>query len=165
MSAILKVIDRFDEEGAILLYATSGLSREQETAAPGPGTWTISELVAHLLDTDLVLADRMKRILAEEAPAIIAFDENAWIQRLDSKAMPTEEAVNLFVAHRRWMSRILRKCTETDFARTGQHSEMGRISLAEVLVKAVNHVDHHLRFLYAKRANLGLSVLPRYSTD
>jgi len=165
MIATAKLIGRFDEEAVILLYATSGLSRDQETATPGPGAWTISELVAHLLDTDLVMADRMKRILAENDPTLIPFAENAWIERLHSKAMPVEEAVNLFVAHRHWMSRILKKCTDADFARTGQHLELGRVTLAEVLIKAVNHVDHHLPFLYAKRANLGVSVLPRYSTD
>jgi hypothetical protein len=27
----------------------------------------------------------------------------------------------------------------------------------------VNHLDHHLRFLYAKRANLGVAIQPRYT--
>ena len=28
----------------------------------------------------------------------------------------------------------------------------------------VGHLDYHLKFLYAKRANLGVSLYPRYST-
>ncbi len=165
MSSVSDILDRFEAAGPILAYATAGLTVEQERAKPGPGAWSIAELVAHLLDADLVMGDRMKRIIAEEDPILTAFDENAWITRLDSQSMPVEEAVNLFVAHRHWMIRILRKCTEADFARAGQHSELGRMTLASVLVKTVNHIDHHLPFLYAKRANFGLSLLPKYTND
>lgn len=158
-----ELIDRYEAGGPLLAYAASGLSPEQETARPGPGAWSIAELVAHLLDADLVLADRMKRLIAEDEPVLQAFDENAWIARLDSQGMPVEEAVNLFVANRQWMTRILKKCSDADFARMGTHSEAGRKSLAEVLATAANHVDHHLRFLYTKRGNLGVFIMPRYT--
>src|SRR5438045_154119 len=74
-----------------------------------------------------------------------------------------EAAVNLFVAHRQWMARLLRRCTEVDFARVGIHSEAGPKTLAELVATMVNHVDHHLRFLYGKRANLGVALPPRYT--
>lgn len=163
MSDLATVIDRYAAGGPLLVYAVSGLAPEHETARPGPGAWSIAEVVAHMLDADLVIADRMKRVIAEDAPTLQAFDENAWIRRLHSHAMPVEEAVNLFAANRHWMTRLLRMCSETDFARSGIHSEAGRKTLAELLAGAVGHVDHHLRFLYGKRANLGTALLPRYT--
>jgi uncharacterized damage-inducible protein DinB len=159
------IIDRYSAGGALLSYATSGLSREHETARVGPGTWSIAQLVAHLLDADLVIADRIKRVIAEDEPRLQAFDENRWIDRLDSQSMPVEEAVNLFAAQRHWMTRILRKCTEADFNRAGIHSDAGRKSLADLVAGAVTHVDHHLRFLFAKRAALGVAQIPHYSDD
>jgi uncharacterized damage-inducible protein DinB len=165
MSRSTPLIDRYADGGPLLAYAVSGLAVEQTLARPGPGAWSISELVAHLLDSDLVIADRMKRVIAEDQPALLAFDENAWIARLDSHAMPVHEAVSLFTANRHWMTRVLRSRSDEDFARTGVHSEAGRKSLADLLAGAVAHVDHHLRFLYAKRANLGVAVPPRYSVE
>jgi uncharacterized damage-inducible protein DinB len=159
------VIDRYAAGGPLLVYATAGLAREHETTPIGPGTWSIAQLVAHLLDADLVLADRMKRVIAEDEPALLAFDENRWIDRLDSQSMLVEEAVNLFTANRHWMTRVLRKCTEADFARAGIHSEAGRKTLADLVVGSVGHVDHHLRFLFAKRAALGVALIPHYSDD
>ncbi len=159
------VIDRFADGGPILAQASSNLTPEQATARPGPGDWSIAELVAHLLDSDLVLSDRMKRLIAEENPSLQAFDENAWLARLDSHAMPVAEAADLFAANRRWMARILRSQDEPAFARAGVHSEVGRVTLAEVLVKAANHLDHHLKFLYAKRAKLGVAIYPRYTAN
>ena len=36
-------------------------------AYPIAGTWSIAELVAHVLDSDLVFADRIKRLIAEDS--------------------------------------------------------------------------------------------------
>ena len=159
------LIDRYASGGPILAYAVDGLTLEQERAHPGPGDWSIADLTAHLLDTDLVFTDRMKRLIAEKEPKLQAFDENAWAAKLGYENTTTEEAVNLLIANRHWMTRILRSLTDDDFSRAGQHSEVGRITLAEVLAKAVNHVDHHLRFLYAKRAKLGVALPPRYGSE
>jgi hypothetical protein len=163
--ALKPLIDRYAAGSEILVYATQQLSRDQETTRVGPGEWTVAELVAHLLDADLVLADRMKRIIAEDNPALPAFDESVWIKRLHSAEQSVEEAVNLFVAHRHWMTRLLRRLAPEDFARSGTHSEAGRKTLADIVSSAAGHVDHHLVFLYGKRANLGTSLYPRYTAE
>ena len=159
------LIDRYASGGAILAYAVAGLTPEQQTARPGPGAWSIAELAAHLLDADLVIADRMKRVIAEDEPVLQAFDENAWLERLDYQSDSIEEAVDLLSANRRWMTRTLRRLPDADFARAGRHTERGRVTLAELLATATNHVDHHLRFLYTKRANLGVALPPRYGSE
>jgi uncharacterized damage-inducible protein DinB len=159
----LEIVDRYAAGGPLLSYATQGLTRPQETARPGPGAWSINELVVHLLDADLVYGDRMKRVLAEENPTLQAFDENAWISRLEAQEMPLEETVNLFVAHRHWMTRLLKRRPESDFARAGSHTQAGRKTLADLVVSAANHLDHHLTFLYGKRGNLGVALYPRYT--
>ncbi len=163
MSALESMIDRYAIGGAILGYAAGGLSPEHTHTRTAPGTWSIAELVAHLVDSDLVGCDRMKRVIAEDEPLLLAYDQNVWISRLKSQEMPVEEAVNLFAANRRWMTRVLRGCAEADFGRAGKHSERGRTTLAELVAGYITHLDHHLRFLYGKRANLGTALQPRYT--
>lgn len=160
-----ELIERYQAGGALLAYAAAGLTPEQEQARPGPGAWSIAELVVHLVDSDLVASDRMKRVIAEDHPTLMAYDENAWIARLGAQVMPVEEAVNLFAANRHWMTRILRRCTPEDFARDGMHSEDGRKTLADLVVGYANHLDHHLKYLYAKRGNLGVAIYPRYTRE
>jgi hypothetical protein len=159
------LIARFEAGGELLKYAVGGLTEEHAKAHPGPGEWSIAEVAAHLTDSDLVGGDRMKRVIAEENPSLPAFDENAWLTRLRSGEMPVDESVALFDIHRKQMSRILRGCSEQDFSRAGMHSERGRMTLAELLTVFVNHLDHHLKFIFAKRANLGVSIHPRYTYD
>ncbi len=160
-----ELLERYAAGGSLLAYAAGGLTPQQEQERPGPGAWSIAELVAHVVDTDLVIADRMKRVLAEENPTLLAFDENAWVDRLGAQQMPVEEGINLLAANRHWMSRILRRCPPADFGRAGTHSETGRKTLAELVIGACNHLDHHLVFLYAKRGNLGVSIYPRYTRE
>ena len=159
------VIDRYARGPELLAYAAQGLTPEQQQARPGPGAWSIAELVAHMVDSDSVGIERMKRVIAEDNPTLQAYDQDRWIERLDSQSMPVAEGVALFAANRAWMTRILRKCTDEDFARSGLHTEDGPKTLAKFLAGYVSHLDYHLKFLYAKRANLGVSLYPRYSTE
>ena len=159
------LIDRFEAGGELLKFAVGGLTLEQAQARPGPGEWSIAEVAAHMVDSDLVACDRMKRVIAEENPTLLAYDENAWIKNLRSNDLPVEESAELFAINRRWIARILRGCSEQDFARFGQHSEKGKMTLADLLATYVGHLDKHLKFIFAKRANLGLSLIPRYSYD
>ncbi len=160
-----ELIDRYALGGELLTYAAQGLSPEQLQARPGQGLWSAQELIVHLCDSDLVASDRMKRVVAENEPALLAYDENAWISRLHPHALAVEDAVSLFALNRKWTAAILRQCAAEDFARAGIHSENGRKTLADLVTTYINHLDYHLRFLYGKRSNLGASIYPRYSVD
>ena len=58
------------------------MTREQLLARPIAGKWSTLEVVCHLADFDPILADRMKRIIAEDRPQLIGADENRYAARL-----------------------------------------------------------------------------------
>jgi hypothetical protein len=163
MSATSVLIDRYAIGPATLEYAVHGLTDEHLRARPGPGGWSVGGLVAHLADADAVIADRIKRTLAEPEPPLLAFDETAWNDRLRMRDSSLDDALRLFRANRKWIEGILRRCDDSDFKRRGVHSERGRVALADQVVGSVTHLDHHLKYLYAKRANLRTAIQPRYS--
>ncbi|MBI3463734.1 MAG: DinB family protein [Planctomycetes bacterium] len=156
-------IDQYARGIGLLSYATEGLTQPELLSRPGPGNWSTVELVAHLLDADLVIADRMKRVIAEENPPLVAFDENKWATRLHYEAQPTGTATVLFDLNRRHMLEVLRRLDDAAFQRTGLHSERGPLTLAQLVQGAADHLDHHLRFIYEKRQQLGRSIPARFS--
>lgn len=160
-----EAINRYALGAEILGFAAQGLSEEQARTPTTPGLWSIAELVVHVVETDLVIADRMRRVIAEENPPLLGFDESAWNDRLFANQLDYRLAIELMTINRRWMEPILRRLSPTDFARAGQHNHSGRKTLAELLIGASNHLDHHLRFLYAKRGILGTSIYPRFTRD
>ena len=76
------LIDQYLAEAGDLAKSIAGLSREDLLAFPVPGTWSIQQIVLHIVDSDLVLSDRMKRVIAEDKPLLIGYDESKFAARL-----------------------------------------------------------------------------------
>ena len=95
------VIARYSNGGPLLGYATAEIPEAKADEKIGPGEWTLRQLIAHLVDSDLNGAERMKRVIAEENPTLMAYDESAWMASLDYSHAPIDEAVAIFMANRR----------------------------------------------------------------
>lgn len=150
-----ELIDQYAAGVSKLRLAIAGLTPDDLLARPGPGAWSIHELVIHVVDSDFVGMDRMKRVIAESNPPLIGFDENLWIEHHAPHEQSLDDAIVLFEAGRRQMTRILRQLPQSAFTRIGQHSERGPLTLENLVQTFVTHVDHHLRFLHEKRDRLG----------
>src|SRR4051812_47622190 len=146
-----EIIDRYEHGGEKLRQAILGLTREDLHAFPVPGTWSIQQIVLHLMDSDLILADRMKRVIAEDNPTLLAFDESKFAKNLFYDFQPAEDAAAVFALNRRVFTEVLRRLPDEAFARTGTHNERGVLSVAQMLQFAVDHLDHHLKFIRDKR--------------
>ena len=96
-----QLIEAYVACGARLRHAVAGLSPEDLTARPGPGGWSILELVIHLTDSDCIAIDRMKRMLIEDDPPLLYADETAYVRRLASHEQSLEDALTLFEVGRR----------------------------------------------------------------
>jgi uncharacterized damage-inducible protein DinB len=149
------LIDSYEDGGRRLHKAIEHLDRNDLSAMPVPGAWSIQQLVVHLADSDLVMADRMKRVIAEDRPQLLAFDENRWVTGLHYELQSAQDAADLFALNRRVLAGVLRVLPDAAFARAGVHSERGEMTLAAIVQLAVNHLEHHLKFLYEKREKLG----------
>src|SRR5271165_5273561 len=110
-------IETFAAGGQTLRQAVDGLSSEDLLARPGPGDWSIQELVIHLVDSDAISIDRMKRILTEDNPPLLYADETAYVERLHSHDQDLEDALVLFEAGRRQWARVLRRLPGEAFLR------------------------------------------------
>lgn len=149
------LIDQYLKGSDDLRMAVRGLEREDLLAYPVPGTWSIQEIVLHVVDSDLVLSDRMKRVIAEDKPQLIGFDETRFAKALLYNDQSVEDAITLFELNRRQMGRVLAKLPDQAFDRIGTHNERGPMKLSDLLAGAVNHLKHHLKFIVDKREKLG----------
>lgn len=135
--------------------AIAGLTPEQMKERPGPGDWSIHEVVIHIVDSDIVSWDRMKRIATMERPSLIRYDETASAKTLFYHEQSLDDALALFEVGRWQMLRILERLPVETFDRLGVHSDYGDVSLFEMVGKYVDHPEHHVRFIDAKRERLG----------
>src|SRR6266702_2252838 len=82
MSSLPQLIDTYLAGVQTLREAVAGMSREQLLARPMAGKWSTLEVVCHLADFDPILADRMKRVIAEDRPQLFGADEQRFAAAL-----------------------------------------------------------------------------------
>ena len=155
MSMAKELIDQWERGGEKLALAIRGLSPEDLTCFPIPGKWSIQQVVIHLMDSDLIATDRMKRTIAEDKPTLIGYDETKFIQHLFPDEQSAEDAVKIFDLNRRMFAKVLRKVPASAWDRVGMHNERGPTTLGKQLEYYVKHLDHHLKFVHEKRAKMG----------
>ena len=152
---IKQAVDRYAAGATIPAQWVKGLSREDLLAVPVPGKWSIQTLVQHVLDSDLIASHRMKRIIAEDNPLLIGYDETLFAQKLGYERLDVPLACELFRLNRELTAQILRGLPEADFARSGVHNQYGTQTLLHLVNIYGGHLEHHAPFLVEKRKRLG----------
>lgn len=157
------LIQSYAADAELLCRDVTGLTDADLDARPVAGQWTIRELVWHVVDSEIILGDRMRRIIAEDRPSLIGFDETLFTQRLFYQQRDVAPAVKLFELNRVVIADILGRLQPSDFDRVGIHSEVGPLTLRQILEKTITHLQHHRKFLVEKRQLLGKPLSPSAS--
>jgi len=123
----------------------------------GVGNWPIRILIGHLADTEMVLAHRSRKIIAEDNPAINLWDEHAFI---DGGIYGCTEGSNLLppmggdlaMIHttRAWLVALLMQLDDAQWNRQGIHPTTGPITVRQIANHHCWHLEHHAWFLNAK---------------
>ncbi|CAN5242176.1 DinB family protein [soil metagenome] len=157
MSTLAALADGLEQGPAKVRQVIQGLTAEQVRARPVPGKWSILEVIGHLADSDQIWAHRIKRVIAEELPLLIGYDETKFAASLGYHQLDLNEVLDLSERTRRQLAQIIRNLKPEALLREGIHSERGKVNLREMLEIEIEHFEHHLRFLLEKRQALGVS--------
>ena len=117
------LVSAFLDGPAQLRRVVSDLTAQQLSARPVPGRWSTIDVVCHLVDSDQAWCHRMKRVIAEERPLIIGYDESRFTATLAYEKHDVNEELALLDGMRRQMGRILNGLAEDAWSRTCVHSE------------------------------------------
>jgi hypothetical protein len=137
-----------------LRQAVAGLTPQQLHARPVPGKWSTHEVVCHLADSEIIYADRINRLIAEEDPTVFNADPELFSRHLCYASRDLDTELLVVSTLRLHMAGILRGLRSDQWERTGTHSVDGRITVAELVRRATGHIPHHIRFIAEKRAAL-----------
>lgn len=157
-SSIQSQIERYEQGAAILQGALAGFPAERLKEPLPPGAWSAHQVVCHLSDFEIVGAERIKAVLAEDGPQIPARDENRYAAKLRYHDRPLEDELALIAAIRRQIARLLRSLEPSDFQRVGIHSLDGPLSLEALLARLADHLPHHADFIERKKRSLSKPV-------
>jgi hypothetical protein len=110
----------------------------------GPGKWSVRYILHHLTDSETVLYDRIRRVLAEPRQVIWWYNEDAWARKLDYSERPLEMSRRIYESVRAAMIFYAQLHYEKDGHLEFVHSLTGLRTLKDEFDKTASHNEHHL---------------------
>jgi hypothetical protein len=135
-------VQKYKDGVAEVEQALKGATDAELDARPGPDKWTAREIVHHLADSEMTSAIRLRRLIAEDKPVIVAYDQEDYARRLHYDR-PIAASMKAFAAARETTGELLDGLTEAEWAREGTHSESGHYSVLIWLEIYAKHAHGH----------------------
>jgi hypothetical protein len=139
-SLVARLDAQLDSLRLILAQATPATLE----ARPRPDEWSAREHLAHLARHQAVFLGRLRRLLAEDRPALGRYraeDDPEWPAWA---ALPLDEILGRIRAVRADLLVLVRGLSPTVSARTGLHPPFGELDVAGWLEFILLHEAHHL---------------------
>jgi DinB superfamily len=111
---------------------------------PEPGEWSVVECLGHLVDSELTTAARVRWIIAEDEPDIVAYDQALWVDRLRHGEDDPADLIGMFETLRTANLRLWAARPIADRSRVGIHRERGPESYEMIVRLAAGHDRLHL---------------------
>ena len=111
---------------------------------PADGEWSVLECVAHIVDAEVVAAARYRWILAHDAPELIGYDQDRWVDRLHAPIEDAGELLALFEPLRAANLALWKRSSPDDRRRVGRHRERGEESYALLFTMIAGHDLFHV---------------------
>jgi hypothetical protein len=144
------LIERYRSGYQEVIDALAGATAADLDARPADG-WSPREVVHHLADSEMTSAIRLRKLLAEEDPIIVGYDESEYARRLHYADRPIEPSLDALRAARATTVQLLERLTEGDWQRSGTHTESGPYSVERWLEIYGRHCHEHADQIRAAR--------------
>ncbi|WP_152397344.1 DinB family protein [Paenibacillus guangzhouensis] len=138
------LIEEYGRGHAMLREAIEGLTEEELRFKPSPEQWSIHQIIIHVTDSEISSTHRIRRVLAEDEPVLVSFDQNAFANHLSYDLSDREHYLLLFQMLRSSMQPILEHLTEEQIKRVGVYEDAGRFTFEQLLEYRVQHIQGHI---------------------
>lgn len=116
---------------------------------PARGEWSATEVLGHLLDAEVTLGFRLRKLAAEPGAPIVAWDQNRWTDGLRHRRADARTLATAYGALRAANIEQLRRLSPAQRRAAGRHPEYGRLRLDEILRHWAEHDLNHLEQIRA----------------
>jgi DinB family protein len=122
-----------------------GVSTARLRKRPAPDKWSVSEVIAHLVDAEIVGAFRIRLILGSPGTSIVAYDQDSWVTSGHYEKRDPRKSVEQFRVLREANLALLASLEPAQWKHYGVHSERGRESIEHIVRMFAGHDMNHLQ--------------------
>jgi hypothetical protein len=154
------LIEIIESAPARFRECVAGLTDAQLDTRYRPEGWTVRQVAHHVAESHMNAFMRFRWALTEDNPPVKGYNEAKWAELHDSRTMPVNVSLVLLDGlHARWTN-LMNSMSESDFARTFLHSELGPMRLDLVLGLYAWHTRHHAAHITSLRERNDWRVEP-----
>ncbi|HUJ75569.1 MAG TPA: DinB family protein [bacterium] len=121
-----------------------GVSRRKLAVRTIPDKWSVTEILAHLADSEMVYGYRIRIILEAENPPIQATNQDKWAAFSDYAAQDPFLALQSLTVDRQRLLSLLKQLPPASWELYGVHSERGNETVRRVAEMLAGHDLNHL---------------------
>ncbi len=112
----------FDSQPAELESLLVNLPPGEDSKLHAPYTWTLKQVVGHVIDTERIFATRLLRIAVGDPTPNPDFEQNSYVAGLDYENVSINELIEEFATLRKSNSLLIRRLNDEQLSRTGTAS-------------------------------------------
>lgn len=139
-----ELIDANRAVPGILRALVQDVDDERGRARSGAGEWAVVEIVAHLADAEARVIERVERMTTQDVPVIEGYDQEALAAERGYGGMSLRDEVARFARLRAEHTARLQALDEAGWSRVGRHTEVGEISVQQLVAHMTKHDAIHL---------------------
>ena len=145
------LLDRYRGGFGAVEESLAGITDDELDRPGSEGGWSARQVAHHLADSETTAYVRLRRLIAEDAPAIQGYDEPEYARRLHYER-PIDSSMGVLRAVRSASLELLESLTDDEWERSGMHSESGAYSVDDWLRIYAGHSHDHAAQIRAARA-------------
>jgi hypothetical protein len=126
-----------------------GATNERLGKRPAPEKWSVTEILAHLADVEIVQGFRIRMILGSSGTAIQGFDQEVWAAYSNYASHDPALSLEGWRVTRERTLRLLKSLSPEMWDRYGMHSERGKETVRRVTEMMAGHDINHYRQIEA----------------
>jgi len=133
-----------------------GVSKKRLGRRPAPDRWSVTEILAHLADAELVYGVRLRFIIAASGTPIQATDQDEWSRVFEYAKQAPEHSLEALRVARAQLVRLLKRLPRASWDRYyGVHSERGRETVTRVVELLAGHDLNHMKQIRERLSRAG----------
>jgi hypothetical protein len=145
-----ELLDRFRGGFAAVEGALEGITHDELDRPGAEGGWSARQVAHHLADSEATAFIRLRRLIAEDDPTMVGYDEPEFARRLHYDR-PIASSIDVLRAVRAASLELLEALTPDEWERSGTHTESGRYSVDHWLEIYAGHSHDHAAQIKAAR--------------